>query len=511
LNRYRALFEKTTKNRWVQRNPDVFLLSTLSAVAAISIFHRLSSGSLPPFDDTTYALVSRSILTSGDWITMHWLNIPYHLFGKPPLNFWITALFFKLFPIGEFSARLSTAIHGVLGVVVVYFLGKELHSRFVGFAAGLFLLSLPAYFRLSQSAMLDVPVTFYILLSLLFYLLAERTGRIGYYALFGICFGLAVMTKSLVGILCLIIIGLYHALRLNLKPVLDSRFALGVGIGFLTCFPWHFWEYLRFGKRFFTQFFFDSFTYNALTVLVNGHRSSISFYIKTLYEDEPVHLAIIVVSLAMTVAMAIRKNRAGAFLLAQISAVFILFSAFQTRMSWYITPAFPAMAISSGILVERLYRIRRLSLIVAAAAVILFAFAMRQRWTEEHWYLTGDPDLKQIISDFKSKTINKDVLYSYEIGDPLNTALFYGDRNCVNIITSREAFENQKKIGVYIKAGYVVYIGSEDALAHWMKSGAGRYVLFTSGTYANLKNRLSAIGASTFASNPSYVIERGPQ
>jgi 4-amino-4-deoxy-L-arabinose transferase-like glycosyltransferase len=500
----------TTKCPWGPKS-DVCLVSLLVAAAAISIFHKLSTGSLPPFDDTTYALVSKTILTSRDWITMHWLNIPYFPFGKPPLNFWITALFFKLFSISECTARLSTAIHGVLGIVVVYYLGRELHSRFVGFASGLFLLSLPGYFRLSQSAMLDVPVTFYIILALLFYILAERTGRMRYYVLFGICFGLAIMTKSLVGFLCLIIIGLYHALRWNWKALFDSRLALGIGIGFLTCFPWHFWQYLRFGNRFIKQFFFESFAYNALTVMVDRHRSSIGFYAQSLYEEEPVHLAIIAVSLALIAVLAFRKDRASAFILAQILAVFILFSAFQTRMTWYITPAFPSMALGVGILVERLCRIRRLSMIVAAAAAILFALEMRQRWTEEHSYLRGDPELKQIVLEFKSKTISNDILYSYEIGEPINTTPFYGDRECVNITTSKEAFENQKRIGVYVNGGYVMYLGNEDDLGHWMKSGSGRYVLFTSGTYEKLKDRLSAMGASTFASNASYTIERGPK
>jgi hypothetical protein len=502
----RSIPSNPTASPQSTKNAGPYPLILLIAVASIALLHKLSSGSLPPFDDTTYALVSKTILKSGDWITMRWLDIPYLLFGKPPLNFWITALFYKLFGIGEFASRLSGAVHGVLGIVAVYYMGRELHSRFAGIAAGFFLLSLPGYFRLSQSAMLDVPVTFYITLSLLFYLLAERTGRMLYYSVFGVSLGLAIMTKSLVGLLPLIMIGLYHLLTKNLKPLFALRLAAGVAIGFLTCFPWYFCQYLRFGRSFFTQFFIDSFAYNALTVLVDVHRSSIGFYLRTLYEDGPVHLALFAASLVFVVVMAIRGNRGSAYLLAQVLAVFLLFSAFQTRMTWYIAPAFPAMAICSGIFLERLYRIQRFSTAVMAGAVLLLAFQMWERTTEDHWYLMGDFDLKQIVLDFASKTASRDVLYSYEIGEPINTAPFYGDRKSVNIIISREAFENQKKIGIYVDAGYVMYIGSEDELLRWIKSAPSRFVIFRADTYETLKKRLADAGASIISFNKSYFI-----
>src|SRR5712691_1319757 len=129
-------------------------------LSTISLLHNLSTGSLPPFDDTTYALVSKTILKTGDWVTMRWLDIPYFFSGKPPLNFWITALFYRFLGISEFSSRLSTAIHGIAGVVVTYCLGS-LFSRRVGILASGILLSLPDYFKLSQSAMLEVPLTVY--------------------------------------------------------------------------------------------------------------------------------------------------------------------------------------------------------------------------------------------------------------------------------------------------------------------------------------------------------------
>src|ERR1051326_217757 len=133
-------------------------LALLLALAAVWIFHKLSSGSLPAFDDTTYALIAKTILKTGDWITMRWLDVPYFFSGKPPLNFWLTAVFYKVLGISEFTSRLSTALHGILGIAVVYFIGA-LYSPRVGVISAAVLISLPDYFHLSQSAMLEIPLT----------------------------------------------------------------------------------------------------------------------------------------------------------------------------------------------------------------------------------------------------------------------------------------------------------------------------------------------------------------
>src|SRR5213594_177573 len=157
-------------------------LLILLSIALAALLHNLSSGSLPTFDDTTYALISKTILRTGDWMTMRWLDVPYFYSGKPPLGFWFTGAFYKLVGISELTSRLSAAIYGIAGVLVVYFIGS-LYSPRVGLTASAFLLSLPDYFRLSQSAMLEIPLVLYISLSILFYLLALGKQSSNWYCL----------------------------------------------------------------------------------------------------------------------------------------------------------------------------------------------------------------------------------------------------------------------------------------------------------------------------------------
>jgi hypothetical protein len=482
-------------------------LMLLLVFATASLLHNLSSGSLPPFDDTTYALVSKTILKTGDWITMRWLDIPYFFSGKPPLNFWLTALFYKMLGISEFSSRLSTAIHGIAGTVGVYFLGR-LYSHRVGLTAALFLLSFPDYFRLSHSAMLDVPLTVYMSLSLLFYLLACRSLGIRYYCLSGISFGLAVMTKSVAGLTPLLVIGLFHLIERNPKALLTRRFAVLVASGVLVAIPWHLWQFARYGREFLTKYLFGTVSHIAVDALVAAHRSSPAFYIRTLYANDPIHWFVFIASLPLLITLALRRSRESLLLLVYIVCLFVLFSSFDTRMPWYITPAFPAMAVSSALLLSRLQEMRRLGVMICLILAGTFIYSMTILWKSDHWYLHGDPDLKQIVLDFKSKSSPTDVLFCYGFGEPVNSGPFYGDRKVVFLTSSEDELRIQTRIGDYLQAGLVQFVGDEDGLIRWIRSTRDRYVIVRSEMYQALKNKLKATEAKPIAENRSYVIIR---
>ncbi|MDP8259085.1 MAG: glycosyltransferase family 39 protein, partial [Candidatus Aadella gelida] len=83
----------------------------LLAVTAFVFIFRLGSGSLSSWDEAFYAEVSREITGSGNWIDLTWTGVPWS--DKPPLYMWMTACFYKIFGINEFSARFFSAIAGI--------------------------------------------------------------------------------------------------------------------------------------------------------------------------------------------------------------------------------------------------------------------------------------------------------------------------------------------------------------------------------------------------------------
>src|ERR1700761_4983793 len=70
---------------------------------------------LLPSDEGRYAEMAREMFTTGDWITPRYNGYKY--FEKPPLQTWANALTFAWFGIGEWQARLYTALTGFAGAV----------------------------------------------------------------------------------------------------------------------------------------------------------------------------------------------------------------------------------------------------------------------------------------------------------------------------------------------------------------------------------------------------------
>jgi len=481
---------------------DLVFLVTL---AAASLLPHLGTGSLPPFDDTTYALVSKTILKTGDWITMRWLDLPYFVFGKPPLNFWLTAVFYKILGVSEFTSRLSAAIHGIAGVIVTYLMGG-LYSRRVGITAALFLLSFPDYFRLSQSAMLDVPLTVHMSLALLFYLLACRTSMSVWYCLSGISIGLAIMTKSVVGLIPLIVICLFHFIWGWAKPLFTRHFAVLVGSAAFVALPWHAVQFVRYGRPFITKYVLGTVSYNALEVLLSPQRSSADFYIRTLLANDPLHSILFACSIPLLFGMAFQKSRESLLLLVYLTFLFLLFSFSQTRMPWYIAPAFPVMAVSSALLLSKFQQIR-LGLVASLILAGVFVYSVVVLSKSDHWYLRGDSDLKQIMLEFKAQSLPDDVLFCYGFGEPVNAGPFYGDRKVVFLSSSKEELTVQTRIGDYLQAGLFQFVENEEELVRHICSTRHRDLIVRSAmSFQNNKSKLSQ--AKLIAENRSYVLIR---
>jgi 4-amino-4-deoxy-L-arabinose transferase-like glycosyltransferase len=85
----------------------------------------------------------------------------------------MTAISFKLFGISEFGARFISAFLGILTIMVTYLIGYRVsNSHKIGFLSGFVLLTTQPFLDLGRKCQLDVPLAFFITLSILFFILA---------------------------------------------------------------------------------------------------------------------------------------------------------------------------------------------------------------------------------------------------------------------------------------------------------------------------------------------------
>ena len=150
---------------------DILALAVILLFTPI-FFYKLGQSSLVSFDEAWYGEIARNIINSGDLINLTWNGNAYD--DHPPAGFWLIAASEKIFGVNEFGVRFAPALLGLLSMVTLYFLGKELFSRSVGLASALALPSAFWFLFRARSGNLDVILTFWFLLTLLLTLRAAK-------------------------------------------------------------------------------------------------------------------------------------------------------------------------------------------------------------------------------------------------------------------------------------------------------------------------------------------------
>lgn len=88
-----------------------------------------------------------------------------------------------------------SAVFGTLTLPLVYAAGTKLFNRKVGWVSAFFLTFAYLHAQYSQIAVVDVTLTFFVMLSFLFTVLAYQSGRIRYFMWMGLFVGLSASTK----------------------------------------------------------------------------------------------------------------------------------------------------------------------------------------------------------------------------------------------------------------------------------------------------------------------------
>src|ERR1700727_2008125 len=144
----------------------------LALILAVVLFVPLGWRHLLLSDEGGYAEMSREMFLTGDWITPRYNGYKY--FEKPPLQTWANALTFAWFGIGEWQARLYTALTGYAGVLLIGFTGARVFNAATGVFAAIVLATSPYWNLMGHFNTLDMGLSFWMELTLCSLLLAQR-------------------------------------------------------------------------------------------------------------------------------------------------------------------------------------------------------------------------------------------------------------------------------------------------------------------------------------------------
>ncbi len=268
-------------------------------------------------------------------------GMPY--LEKPPVFYWLVMLSYKIFGIGKFAARVPSALAalGTLLAVARFAKGRMPEPAW----PALILFSSIGFYMMSQLAMFDMVFTLFHTITLLaFYIYIERPERSSRLMLAAAAAALACLTKGLIGIALPGVIVIAF-LALERRTIPWRPFLVAWLVFFVIVLPWHVWMTLHipgFFDRYIIQEHFDRFLgtlkpmdyrrpppYYNLEHLVFGIFPWTPFLLAALIRRRPF-------------------DRLDRFLLVWAGTYLVFFTLSKTSSSYYMLPAFPALALFVG-------------------------------------------------------------------------------------------------------------------------------------------------------------------
>ncbi len=310
----------------------------LLAALAIAWFGTLGLRPLYKADESRYAEIPREMVVSGDWITPRLNGFKY--FEKPPLQYWATAAFFKVFEVEDWAARLWTALTGFAGLFLVLAAGNRLFGPPAGLYAAAVLAGSPLYVMLGQINTLDMGLTFFLCGAVFAFVLGHM------FLAWAAC-ALAVLSKGLIGIvLPLATLALYILIKRDWALLGKMKIFSGGALFLAIAAPWFIAVSLANDE--FLRFFFIQEHFQRFTTEMHGRAHPAWYFLPILAAGMAPWLLPLGFTLFHSVKGKAERFDAVLFLALWALVVFAFFSASGSKLPSYILPMFPPLALLVG-------------------------------------------------------------------------------------------------------------------------------------------------------------------
>ncbi|HXG55476.1 MAG TPA: phospholipid carrier-dependent glycosyltransferase [Vicinamibacterales bacterium] len=238
------------------------LLFILAAAASVYVVD-LGGSSIWDANEAFYVETPREMIERGDYVFPTFNYEPR--LNKPVLSYWMVAGLYKAFGISVGVQRLGTAVGALILIAVALCLGwlacagpDAAARRATALLAACGLAVDPRLVMFSRRIFIDIWISAFMALTLLFFALSERfpERRRLFLVLMYVSVGLGVLTKGPVAAaLPGLVFALYLASHGELRRVREMMVPLGVLIVLAIVAPWYFALYQRDGWTYIAAFF----------------------------------------------------------------------------------------------------------------------------------------------------------------------------------------------------------------------------------------------------------------
>ena len=197
-------------------------------------------------DAMQYASMSREILRNGNFLHLFDNGKPY--LDKPPLIFWITALFFKLLGPSDFVYRLPSLLFTITLAYSTYKFSRLFYTKIVSQIATILLISSQAIFVMNADVRTDIYMMAPMMVSVWQFSEFFQSKRLKNLLIGWVAISFAMMGKGPIGLvipIIIIIIDLVY--NGKIRYMLDKRMFLGMFVCGLCLIPMSYGLYTQFG------------------------------------------------------------------------------------------------------------------------------------------------------------------------------------------------------------------------------------------------------------------------
>lgn len=327
----------------------------LAAMMYMPIFGHLDTLPIRIWDEARLAINAYEMHNDGDFIVTHFHGKPDMWNTKPPLLIWFQVFFMKIIGVNELAVRLPSAIAAFFTcVVLLIFSQRYLKSFWFGFIAVLILITSHGYINLhaTRTGDYDALLTLFTTLSgLLFFSYCEKKNY-KYLYLFFLFTALAVLTKSVTGLLFLPAIFIYSIVQKQLIPLLRNKhFYIGL-LSFLVIVLGYYLLREVNNPGYLAAVQENELGGRYLEIIESHHHGFWYFYNN--FIDFQISVWYLLIPCGLITGFVIKNkkiNRLTLFSSLMIITFFLVISTAQTKLEWYDVPLYPFLAILIAIFI----------------------------------------------------------------------------------------------------------------------------------------------------------------
>lgn len=381
----------------------------LASLMYMPIFGHLNTLPIRLWDEAQLAINAFEMKNDGHFIVTYFGGNPDMWNTKPPLLIWFQVALIHVIGLNELAIRIPSAIAAFLTCILLLIISIRFFQSFwFGFIAILVLITSEGYINIhvTRTGDYDALLTLFTTLSgLCFFVYCESKKEKHLYYFF-IFTALAVLTKSVAGLLFLPAFAIYSIVQKQFIPLLKNRnFYFGLCL-FLFMVGWYY--ILREFKNpgYLAAVWKNELAGRYLSV-IEEHKHGNFFYFDNLIKSNFTAWYLLI-PCGLLIAITIKEQiirRLALFAFLACSTYLIIISAAQTKLPWYDAPLYPFLSIIIAIFIYFVFQMidnlgwinQRLSLNIAPFIFLFLLFFNPYQKTFNYTYTPKEDDASKYL------------------------------------------------------------------------------------------------------------------